>query len=107
MKNFAFISRHEPTQSQRDIAARCGITLHHVGDRDGFTVRCQEFGAYDGIIVVHPAMALRLLTPINHVGVFANANRAAIGEPPRFEATALHLYRMVENQICEVQVEAL
>jgi len=107
MKNFAFISRHEPTQSQHDIARQRGVALHHVGDRDGFTVRWQEFAAYDGVVVVHPAMASRLLTPINHVGVFANANRAAVGEPPRFEVTALHVYRLVDNQICEVQNETV
>jgi len=103
MKNFAFISRHEPTASQHSIAAQHNIILHPVGDRDGFTVKSDEFAPYDGVIVAHAAMALRLLTPINYVGIFNNVNRAGIGEPPRFEATELHLYYIIGNQIGELK----
>ena len=102
MKRFAFISRHVPTESQHRLAAERGIQLKHVGDRDAFAVNSVEFTTYAGVIVVHPAMALRLLTPISFVGVFNNINRAPVGEPPRFEATELHLFRMVDNQICTV-----
>src|SRR5690606_32737029 len=46
-----------------------------------------------GIIVVHPAAALRALEVFGLVGVFENANRAPEGEKPTFEPVALHIWR--------------
>lgn len=96
MKKYAFISRHTPTQGQIDLATAQGIDLVHVGDADAFTVTPEW--VYDhseepfyGVVVVHPAAALRL-APFYPVGVFENANRAEPGQPPQFEASALHLY---------------
>ena len=37
--NFAFISRHQPTAEQIDLATEQGITLYTVGDADAFTVQ--------------------------------------------------------------------
>jgi hypothetical protein len=117
MKKFLFVSRHEPTARQHELAAEKGIKLVHVGDVDAFegdvshlfpkwdgpdrwTVGDETHAAYEkwaaeekvhGVIVVHPALALRLI-PGLVVGVFENANRAAPGEPPKFEAKALHLW---------------
>lgn len=94
MKKFAFISRHTPTPSQVAMAAEAGIELVSVGDMDAFTVCCadvDEFGHFDGVVVVHPAMALRL-APGYAVGVFENANRAPEGAKPQFEAQALHIF---------------
>jgi hypothetical protein len=113
---YAFISRHEPTLSQWQMAARKGIDLVWVGDLDGFTVTKQEvIDAYDkkceeyrdtspngqdyaygwpevtGVVVVHAAAALRL-APHFWVGVFENGNRAPEGEKPSFEPVALHFY---------------
>lgn len=91
---FAFISRHSPTEGQIALAAKEGIELIHVGDADAFTVSpawVDEHGAFDGVVVVHPAAALRLATTYL-VGVFENANRAPVGEKPQFEALALHLF---------------
>lgn len=93
-ERFAFISRHVPTQSQHDLAAAEGIELIHIGDADAFTVSpsfVDAAGAFEGVIVVHPAAAMRLCGRFV-VGVFENANRAPVGERPQFEAVALHLY---------------
>lgn len=92
--DFAFISRHEALPSQHALAAEQGIVLHHVGDADAFTVTPEwvaEQGRFDGVVVVHPAAALRLAN-VYLVGVFQNANRAPVGEKPRFEAEALHVF---------------
>ena len=99
MMNFAFISRHAPTSGQVALADEQGITLHHVGDADAFTVGngfVHEAGVrldvvFEGVVVVHPAAALRLCSEFM-VGVFENANRAPAGAPPQFEAKALHVY---------------
>jgi hypothetical protein len=48
-------------------------------------------GVLDGVIVVHPAAALRL-APYYEIGVYENAARAAEGERPTFFPVALHLY---------------
>lgn len=94
MKRFGFISRHQPTPEQHDLAARLDIELVTVGDHDAFTVQPYDFdsaGVLDGVIVVHPAAALRL-APFYEIGVFENAARAAEGERPTFCAVGLHLY---------------
>lgn len=96
MKKFAFISRHTPTDSQISIAAEKGIELVSVGDRDAFTVSPNEFKEFDGAVVVHPAMAMRLCSHMC-IGVFNNVNRAPVGEKPQFEATELHLYSVVPH----------
>jgi hypothetical protein len=95
---FLFISRHEPTQRQHDLAAEKGIKIEWHGDADAFSVDhsfVDHHGAYAGVIVVHPAAALRL-APHFYVGVFENANRAPENEKPQFEAAALHVYSLVE-----------
>lgn len=99
--HFAFISRHQPTAEQHALAAEKGITLIHVGDADAFTVDnsfVYENAArldvpFGGVIVVHPAAALRLCSEFL-VGVYENANRAPEGAPPQFAAKALHVYDM-------------
>jgi hypothetical protein len=97
--DFAFITRHAPTAEQAALAAEQGIALHPVGDADAFTVgngfvheaAARLDIAFDGVVVVHPAAALRLCSEFL-VGVFENANRAAEGAPPQFAAKALHIY---------------
>lgn len=97
--NLAFISRHQPTAEQAALAAEQGFTLHHVGDADAFTVDdrfVHEAGkrlgvVFVGVVVVHPAAALRLCNTFL-VGVFENANRADPGQPPQFAAKAMHVY---------------
>lgn len=96
MLKFAFISRHLPTSGQVSIAESKGIELIHVGDMDAFSVSHGDVyyhGPFDGVVVVHPAAAMRL-APFFTIGVFQNANRAPIGAPPSFEATILHIFDM-------------
>lgn len=91
---FAFISRHEPTHEQHAIAAEHGIELIPIGDADAFLVTrafVDERGAFDGVVVVHPAAALRL-AKFFAIGVFENANRARLGAPPEFAPVALHIF---------------
>ena len=92
--DFAFISRHQPTAGQHQMAEDLGHTLTHIGDRDAFKVSVGEIlddGPWEAVVVVHPAAALRL-APHFVVGVFENANRAPVGEPPRFDAIGFHIY---------------
>ena len=96
--DFLFISRHEPTQQQHELAHRKGITLHWHGDADGFTVDpawVDSKGDYQGVVVVHAAAALNLCSAF-YVGVFENANRAPVGEKPQFETKKLHVYYLSE-----------
>jgi len=97
--NFAFISRHQPTAEQIDLAAEQGITLYTVGGADAFTVEnifVHQKAAdldipFEGVVVVHPAAALRLCSEFL-IGVFENANRAEPGKPMQFTAKTLHLF---------------
>ena len=76
------------------MAAEQHVELVHLGDHDAFTVDpgfVGNAGAFDGVVVVHPAAAMRLADTFM-VGVFENANRAPVGEKPQFEAQALHIY---------------
>jgi len=96
MKNFAFISRHEPTTEQAAIAAEQGIALHPIGDFDAFRITADDVDRatltrFDGVVVVHPAAAMRLCSEYA-IGVFENANRAEVGEKPRFECKSFHVY---------------
>jgi hypothetical protein len=96
MRAFAFISRHSPTPGQVALAEEQGITLEPIGDMDAFSVTPEKVaahGAFEGVVVVHPAAALRLAETFK-VGVFENANRAPEGERPQFEAAALRVYDM-------------
>ena len=98
MQNFAFISRDVPTETQHELAAAEGIALTHIGDADAFTVGpgfVDAAGAFEGVVVVHPAAALRL-APSFVVGVFENANRAPVGERQQFEAMTFHLFDLVD-----------
>lgn len=95
--NFLFISRHAPTESQIAMALDQEITLEHHGDADAFTVGpgfVDSKGAFEGVIVVHPAAALRL-APHFLVGVFENATRAGENGLPKFEAKELHIYDLL------------
>lgn len=100
LERYAFISRHKPTKEQTVLAIRRGIDLVHVGDADAFEVSPEWVESYDnsgfsGVIVVHPAAAMRL-AKTHKVGVFKNANRAGPGEPPKFEVQGLYLYDLTK-----------
>ena len=94
MIKFAFISRHQPTPGQVDLASKKGIFLESVGDADAFTVTPEwvaDHGDYQGVVVVHPAAALRL-AHVYDIGVFRNMNRADPGQPVSFEAAELVIW---------------
>lgn len=91
---FAFLSRHTPTPEQIALALELGVELVEIGDADAFVVGpgfIYEAGNFEGVVVVHPAAAMRLCSEFV-IGVFENANRAPVGENPQFTAKALHLY---------------
>ena len=93
---FAFLSRHKPTQRQIDLTLAQGIELVHIGDRDAFTVEQSELfdhdeGPFDGVIVAHPAAAMRLCGS-HMIGVFKNEHRAPIGGAVTFEAESFHIW---------------
>jgi hypothetical protein len=93
-KVFAFISRHIPTPEQHALASEQGITLDHIGDADAFTVTpdfVTSKSACDGVVVVHPAAAMRL-SSVFPIGVFENATRPAPDGRPQFYAKAFHIY---------------
>ena len=100
MEDFLFCSRHQITPEQTLLAAEAGITLHQGIDLDAFSpnyeliklIRIQ--GEFDGVIVVHPALALKLCS-VYQIGVFENANRAAEGTPPSFQAVGLEIYDLI------------
>lgn len=94
MQKFAFISRHEPTAEQHQLADECGIVLEHVGDTDAFTVSAgfvDARGAFEGVVVVHPAAALRLCSQFV-VGIFENGTRPGENDKPMFFAKSLHIF---------------
>ncbi len=102
MKIFAFISRHAPTPEQIVMAEQQEIGLFWVGDADAFTItpawvydHTRDSSA-DGVIVVHPAAALRLCSRFP-IGVFENANRAEPGQPVSFFPVSLHVFDFVED----------
>lgn len=94
MKTFAFISRHNPTAEQYQLAKLANINIVPIGDMDAFTVNSSmimEKGNFDGVIVVHPAMAMRLKNQYA-IGIFENGNRANEGEKPQFYAKGLYIF---------------
>ena len=100
MKEYLFCSRHAITQEQIVLAEKAGITLHQGMDLDAFAPNhdlikavCNQ-GQFDGVVVVHPALALKLSTAYK-IGVFENANRAAEGAPPSFQAVGLEIFDLV------------
>jgi len=93
---FAFISRHAPTAGQFALAYNQDVILVPISDRDAFSVNVtdllsHENGPFDGVVVVHPAAAMRLCGSFL-VGVFENANRAPEGEKFLFEAVSFSVY---------------
>jgi len=95
---FAFISRHSPTQEQVALATEKGIELIPIGDCDAFTISpsfVDAIGPFDGVVVVHPAAALRLAETFI-VGIFENGTRPGPDDRPQFFAKNFHLYNLVD-----------
>jgi hypothetical protein len=97
-RKFAFVSRHEATPEQIEIAAQHGITLEAVGDLDAFNFGMSSgkggkhlIHDYSGVIVAHAWMALQFAARGQTVGVFENAMRPVEGGKPTFEAKSLRV----------------
>ena len=91
---FAFISRHKPTKEQIDLATAQGIELISIGDLDAFKITpamIYEEEPYEGVIVVHPAAALRLCSDFI-IGIYENGNRPGPDGKPTFFAKDLHIF---------------
>ena len=100
MKTLLFISRHRATPSQRALAAAQEYSLLESEDLDAFAPLADlnrrmdaiKADGHFGVVVVHPVIALVAHLAGLAVGVFQNANRAAVGETPRFEAVSLLVF---------------
>lgn len=96
MRHFIFISRHQPTQDQIEIAEENGIILHPVGDFDAFDgkvtdtiVELRDRGIpVVGMVVSHPAFVMRYAADFM-IGTFKNEYRTPEGGTPQFKATGL------------------
>lgn len=89
-QKYVFVSRHEPSESQMEMASDQGIDMEWVGDRDAFTWSPEkEFDNTDvvGVICVHPAISAKALIGGYDVAVFENGSR---GEG--FKCKGLHFY---------------
>ena len=90
MHQFAFISRHEPSAEQVALAADVNVELTAIGDRDAFSFTVEDAEkigkGFAGIVCVHPLIAMNAMLAEIPVGVFENANRAPLGQPPQFKA---------------------
>jgi len=85
MERFAFVSRHAPTQGQIELASRAGIELVHVGDRDAFRPIPEAMDPeFQGIIGVHPLVAVKALKNDKKAGVFENISRPGPDGKPQF-----------------------
>jgi hypothetical protein len=93
MRKAAFISHHEPTPEQLDMAEKKGFELVHVGDCGAFNVRLEAFEDYGAVCVVHPAAALRLCLDYD-VLIFENAERDG-----QFKPVKLHCYSLIVGSL--------
>ena len=91
MQKFLFVSRHQPTSEQVDLAAMKNVSLIHVGDLDAFAddlvsqiEKLDNEHRVDGIVSVHPRIALAAWSLGLRHGSFRNVNRAPVGAPPQF-----------------------
>lgn len=105
------ISRHEPNDSQRLLAAKQGYTLIHVGDMDAFAPnlwgQIRNAAAAEcasAVVAVHPLVALTatgvytqhhydrgFLQPLD-VLIFQNATRPAPGQVADYTAGGLSIF---------------
>lgn len=100
-----FISRHEPTVEQVEMARGRGFDLVHVGDADAFNVaavrRLVEVnfpGVVPAVALVNPAMALNVASLATesgiYIGTFENEQRSEVGGKPTFHAKSLHVWQV-------------
>ena len=105
----AFITRHAPTEGQLKLAAAWQdnegrpMDLVTVGDMDAFQLNLADrmrallADGFEAVCCVHPMTALTALACGLFVVIFENANRAAEGEKPQFEATDVHVVFNIDD----------
>lgn len=90
----AFVSRHEPTQDQIDLARIAGYELVCVGDvypfRDEDVLKKFKDNAFKGI-VAGSWLSIKAYEKGFAVGVFEERDCATKGEKPWFRTTHLHI----------------
>ncbi len=90
MERFAFVSRHAPTPDQIRVAGEQGIELSHVGDVDAFGQGDPilpvgvSLEGFQGVIAVHPLIAVRAFALGLKVGSFQNISRPGPDGKPQF-----------------------
>ena len=93
---FYFLSRHTATQEQVALANDLDIEIVQAADVDAFTWSARDFirahPDADGVVCVHPMVALNASVSGLKVAIFENGTRAAEGEKPSFFAKKLHLW---------------
>lgn len=89
---YAFISRHKPTPEQIEQAKAVGVEIVHVGDADAFNFSLANLAGYEGIVCVHPVIAMKAMCSGYEIGIFENANRAPEGAKPEFYSKSFHRY---------------
>lgn len=91
---FAIISQQDITDKQRELAAEQNVEIIKIADIDVFSITPEfivAIGSFDGVIVVHPAAAMRLAS-VYKIGVFENRLRIEQGHPIIFEEKSFHIY---------------
>ena len=94
-----FVSRHQPTAKQVELAFEKGYELVFMGDLDAFDLQVVEQFLYriklqnevPAVACVHPLIAAQAILTGCELGVFENKNRAPEGERPTFEAVSLRM----------------
>lgn len=101
--DFIFVSRHQPTVEQLQLAEANGHTLTHVGDVDAFDRPAvvhllRQHHQYHGIVAVHPlVVAIAAQKGWNYFGFFRNVNRAPVGEKPQFATDLFVVEKLVAS----------
>lgn len=99
MMKFAFISRHELTDKQHEMAQEQNVELVAIGDADAFSITPEfvaDKGIFDGVVVVHPATAMNLAKRYK-IGVFENRLRVEEGMPVIFQEKAFHIFDLTQH----------
>lgn len=95
MEKFAFVSRHEPTPDQIRVAEEQGVELIHKGDVNAFgpgdpIVPWEiSLDSVQGIIAVHPLVAVRAYALGMKIGSFENLSRPGPDGKPQFSCGRL------------------
>ena len=76
------------------MAARREVEIVAVGDKDAFTGDFEALKAegFAGVVVVHPAAAMRASAAGLSVGVFENGSRPVEGGKPAFFAKSFWIF---------------